>query len=311
MKKLKIVLLLAVLQCTATVGIIAQSATKADTGTITQLQKFRSDYIKGMLDQKPEIIQAWYADDVRFMTEFQKTIIGKANALTYFKAFLSRFTIRSYTRTEIEIFDLGEMVLEFGTIVMKVGSKKSQKNHELTGNYIDIWKREKDKKLVLITDGWDYNHQVDIGDELRFSEVPSVDMAVQAHVPINNNISLELAALNSLLEETITQHDGRIWAQFYSDDATIYSRRHGVYKGRKAIDEHLESHAKEMPVFEKLDLRTDRIDDLGQYVIEYATGFAFWRGGEYSGVSTGKDIRLWRREPGGTLKILRQIGMYD
>jgi hypothetical protein len=66
-----------------------------------------------------------------------------------------------------------------------------------------------------------------------------------------------------------------------------------------------------MPIFEKLDVRNDRIDDLGNYVIEYASHIAIIRSGDFSGVSTGKDLAIWRREPNGALKIFRHITMYD
>jgi ketosteroid isomerase-like protein len=311
MAQFKFIFLFVTLISTNVSNLLAQVNVKTDEKTTDYLKKFRLGYIKSMLDKKPEMIQVYYADDVRLMTEFQKTIMGKGNALMYYKAFLSRFDIKSCTRTEIEILDIGERVVEHGMFVMKIESKNLQKEHELKGNYLNIWKRLENAQLTLITDGWDYSHQVDIGEQLRFNEVQSVDVAHQAHLPINSNISFELAALNSLLEITITEHDAKIWSQFYTDDAIVFSRRHGSYEGRKAIDEHLEKHVKELPIFEKLDLRNDRIDDLGQYVIEYASNLAVWRGGEYSGVGTGKDVRIWRREPGGPLKIFRHIGMYD
>jgi hypothetical protein len=46
-------------------------------------------------------------------------------------------------------------------------------------------------------------------------------------------------------------------------------------------------------------------------VIEYASHIAIIRDGEYSGVGTGKNIVIWRREKGGSLKIFRGIAMYD
>jgi hypothetical protein len=55
--------------------------------------------------------------------------------------------------------------------------------------------------------------------------------------------------------------------------------------GRKALDEYTVEHAKALPVFEKLEIRTDKIDDFGRYVIEYGTGIAIWTVDEYSGVS--------------------------
>jgi len=113
------------------------------------------------------------------------------------------------------------------------------------------------------------------------------------------------------MEVTITLHDPKIWAQFYADDGILFPNHRPFLDGRKAIDTHFEMHVKEIPVFEKLDIRNDRIDNLGEYVIEYASHIAVWRGGDYSGVGLGKDLRIWRREKDGSLKIFRHIGMYD
>jgi len=110
-----------------------------------------------------------------------------------------------------------------------------------------------------------------------------------------------VAAFNGLMEATVSQHDAKIWSQFYSDDGILFSKGNPLNEGRKAIDEYLE----------KLDIRNDRIDNLGGYVIEYASHIANWRSGEYSGIGLGKDLRIWRREKNGFLKIFRHIGMYD
>jgi hypothetical protein len=73
----------------------------------------------------------------------------------------------------------------------------------------------------------------------------------------------------------------------------------------------LAAHAKELPVFETLDIRTDRIDDLGRYVIEYASHIAGFRVGDQSGVTTGKNTVISRREPGGALRGFRGMATYD
>ena len=146
---------------------------------------------------------------------------------------------------------------------------------------------------------------------LRFTELPSVQIALQGRVPVKDNISFELAALGLLLEKAVSQHDARLWSQFYTDDAMMIHSFAPLDNGKKAVDSFIESHVKTLPVFEKLDIRNDRIDVSGDYVVEYASHVANWRNGDSSGVSTGKNIRIWRREPDGSLKIFRQIGMYD
>lgn len=311
MTQTKFIVLLAALICITAPSVFAQPRVKAEEKTVVHLKKFRSDYVKSMLDRKPETLLVYYAENIRLMPEFQKTVMGKSNALSYHKAFSARFDIQEYSRDEIEILDLGSRVVELGMFTMKMTLKSTGKEHEVKGKYQNIWEKLENGKLSLITEAWNYNHQLEIEEQLRFEEAPTVNTALQAHVPVNSHISFELAALNRLMEVTITQHDAKIWSQFYTDDGMFIYSRHPIYEGRKALDEFLEKHVSEMPVFEKLDIRNDRIDDLGQYVIEYASHIANWRSGEYSGINTGKDIRIWRREKEGSLKIFRAMGMYD
>lgn len=311
MSQTKFIFILLVVMCINVNYISAQFNIKADEKIIVYLKKFRSNYIICMLDKKPEIIQGYYAENIRLMPEFQKTIMGKSNALLYHKAFSTRFDIQEYSREEIEMLDLGSRVVEIGMFTMKMKLKSTGKEHELKGKYQNIWKELENGKLALITEAWNYNHQLEIEEQLRFEEVPEVDVALQAHLPINSNISFELEALNRLMEATVTQHDAKIWSQFYTEDGMFLYSRHPIYEGRKALDEFLENHVKELPVFEKLDIRNDQIDNLEDYVIEYASHIANWRGSEYSDVGLGKDLRIWRREKDRSLKIFRHIGMYD
>ncbi|HWV71754.1 MAG TPA: nuclear transport factor 2 family protein [Pseudosphingobacterium sp.] len=288
-----------------------QSNLNATPNTLEYLKKFRSNYSKGMLNGKPEAIQAYYAESIRLMPEFQKTVIGKSNIISYHKAFLIRFDIQELNREEIEILDLGPKIVELGTFTMRMTLKNNGEKCELKGKYMNIWEKLEGNKLSLTAEAWNYSHHTDIANHLIFEEVPVVNVALQAHVPINNNISFELAALNRLMEETIIQHDAKIWSQFYTDDGMFIYSNSPIYKGRKALDEFLQKHVNELPVFEKLDIRNDYIQDFGDYVIEYASHIANWRNGNSSGVSTGKDIRIWRRDKDCSLKIFREMAMYD
>ncbi|HEY5824985.1 MAG TPA: nuclear transport factor 2 family protein, partial [Cyclobacteriaceae bacterium] len=145
----------------------------------------------------------------------------------------------------------------------------------------------------------------------KFNDIPNTDVALLSHVPVNNPVSFELAALNRLMEKTISEHDESLWLQFYSDDGSFMYSRTPMVKGKSELAAFLNHHVKGLPVFEKLDVRNDHIDDLGNYVIEYASHIAIVRSGDFSGVFTGKDLAIWRREKNGSLKIHRHIGMYD
>jgi ketosteroid isomerase-like protein len=275
------------------------------------LDDFRSTQVKAYLDGNPQGILHGLSDAVRLMPAYQKTVLGKTDAGTYYGAFLERFTVSAYERRPIETVDLGERVMENGRFSMTLATKGAQDTHTFTGKYMDLWKKSGPGKLLLDTAAWNHDEASTIAEQLRFAEVPSVHMALQARLPVRAGTSLQLAALGRLQESSIIEHDGKTWALFYADDAVLLANHGPVVAGRKALDEYTIAHASALPVFEKLDLRTDRIDDLGKYVVEYATGIAIWRANEHSGVSLGKNIRVWRRDDDGTLQIWRAISMYD
>ena len=129
MRSFKFHLMLMLLICT--VHAFCNAAINVDDQIVNHLKKFRSDYSKGMLENKPELFQVYYSDTVRLMPPFQKTIIGKEHALLYYKTILNRFTIQTFIRKEIEIIDLGTQVLETGTLSLQLTSKSTGKQQVL------------------------------------------------------------------------------------------------------------------------------------------------------------------------------------
>ncbi len=263
-------------------------------------------YIRG----KPESAVRPLAETVRLMPAYQKTVLGKANAATYYQAFLKRFTVRAYERSPIEIVDLGTRILEIGRFTMTVVAGGSQ-TQTFAGKYMDLWEKSPSGALTLHTAAWNHDERPTIAEQLSFAEVPSLHVALQPRAPVTAGIRLELAALQKLEESAIAQHDGKTWALFYADDGIVLSNQGTVVSGRHALDEYFGRHAKALPVFEKLDLRTHHLDDLGDYVVEYSSAVVTWRMNEWSGVTLGKGILIWRRTNGGTPQIWRAISTYD
>lgn len=290
----------------------AQSLQKPSERTLAHLEKFRLDCIANMLNSKNELLQKYYADTIRLLPPFQKTVMSKHNASLYYKAFTDRFLVHEMKRNQLQILDMGDQVMEVGTFGMRVTLKTTGKAHMLEGKYLNLWREMPNGDIWLITEAWNYDaYYGELHEQFRFEHVPSVHIALQPNVVVNNSISFELAALNRLLDATVTQHDANTWSLYYSDDAMLMASYRPICRGRKAIDDYLSNHVKEFPVFEELDIRNDRIDDLGVFVIEYASHIASWKNGDFSGVSLGKNIRVWRRGSDHALKLFRSIGMYD
>ncbi len=301
-------------------GPAATAAERPDSSLTREhratLDSYRAAQVRGYLEGDAQAVLPHLGDAVRLMPGYQKTVLGKADATIYHQAFLKRFNVTAYDRQAIEAVDIGPRVIEIGRFTMTLAEKDlsakgAAQADTLAGKYMDVWEKTPAGKLLLHTAGWNYDWLPKFSDRLRFIDVPSVHMALGARVPITAGISLELAALCKLQEAAIIQRDGKTWALFYADDAISLANHGTVVSGRKALDEYTVAHAKALPVFEHLDVRTDKIDDFGKYVIEYGTGVVTWKVDEYSGVSLGKNIRVWRRAESGALQIWRAISMYD
>lgn len=273
------------------------------------LDAYRTAITAAYLRGKPEEAVRPLAEQVRLMPAYQKSIFGKADAATYYRAFLKRFTVRAYQRSPIEVADLGQRVMEIGRFTMTVTA--GAQTHTFAGKYLDLWEKSTTGTLALHTAAWNHDERPEFADQLRFAEVPAIHLAFQPRAPVTAGIRLELAGLQKLEEFAIAHHDGKTWALFYADDGIVLSNQGTVVSGRKALDEYFETHAKALPVFEKLDLRTHHVDDLGDYVVEYSSGVVTWRTNDWSGVNLGKGVLIWRRSASGTPQIWRAISMYD
>jgi ketosteroid isomerase-like protein len=276
----------------------------------TTLDAYRSAIVGAYLRGMPEDAIRPLADSVRLMPAYQRSIFGKTDAASYYRAFLNRFTVRAYVRSPIEVADLGQRVMEIGRFTMTVAAEGSEP-YTFEGKYMDLWEKLPSGALTLHTAAWNHDRLPQIAEQLRFAEVPSMHQGLQPRLPLTAGLRLDLAALQKLEETAIAQHDGKTWAMFYADDGIVLANHGTVVSGRKALDEYFVAHAKELPTFEKLDLRTHHIDAFGDYAIEYASGIVTWRRNEWSGVNLGKGILIWRKAGGGTPRIWRAISMYD
>ena len=289
----------------------AQTAPSQVDPWITEfISQYHDVYQASMLTEKPDLLKEFQAEEVYLMPEFQQTLIGHDNVLSYYQAYFDRFDIDTYESDIYELLDLGEKVFELSTFRLSISS--DTQTHTLRGKCVRIWTYAGEGLLRLETEAWNYNHYLDFANELRFNLPYATHLAMEAHVPIQDAVSFEIAALHGLAEKVITQGNAEVWSQFYADDGMFIYSFNPIHHKRKQLNAFFEQHVKDLPVFENLEIRAHKIEDLNNgYVIELASHIACWRNETASGVSTGKNIRVWRREPNGSLKTFRQIAMYN
>jgi ketosteroid isomerase-like protein len=276
------------------------------------LQQYRDAHVQALLTGDiARLLPTMQAEGLRLMPITQPTVFGPANAAAYHRAFLARFTVLDYARTSAGQFDLGSRVVEIGQFTQRLMHKATGETFHLNGKYLDAWEELPDGTLRLVTAAWNADTWLPQAEMFRFPEVPSVRTAFEPRAPIDTEVAFELAALGLLHEAAVVQKNAGVWSRFFADDAILLANNGGFHAGREAVDDYIAAHCPHLPVFEKLDLRNDRIEESGDYVLEYASQVANWRNGNSSGVGTGKNLRIWRREPNHALKVVLSIGSYD
>lgn len=284
-------------------------ASGIDQDTKATLDQFRIAFEEMMLKEEIAQVAQWMSPEIRLMTTRQPTMLGKKNALLYYESFFKRLDLKNYSRSKVQQLDLGKKVIEIGTIKMTL--LYENKSEEINAKYMDIWKRNSDGTLSIETLAWNYDKWVEMGDVLKFPEVPNVRTALNAHHPIEDDISFEINALVSYLEDVIIEGDPQLWASFYDPEGIRIGNYTPLCQGTACLQAYFDKHVNEVPIFESLDIRPEYIEQLGDYVLEYSSGLVSWRYPDASGVSTSKGIRLWKRSENGPLKLLYLISLYD
>src|SRR5579859_5754889 len=136
-----------------------------------QMDQFRRDFVQCQSDQKFERLQPYYDEDLRFMPEFQKTVMGKKNASLYLQAFARHFDVGNYERHDTEVVDLGERLVEIGFFTTNL-SPKTKQPVAMRGKYMNLWKKN-NGKLSLLTQAWNYDQPLPWESEFQMNEVPS------------------------------------------------------------------------------------------------------------------------------------------
>jgi ketosteroid isomerase-like protein len=256
-------------------------------------------------------LRSLLADEVRFMPPFSPSLIGAEDAVAYFPAFVRMFAVESYAREPLETLDLGSQRVDCGTFTIELRHRESGDRLALAGKYQDIWQTPSGTDPLLRAISWNFDFWPPNHERLRVTLPGNRQLSFEEHLAVTDDISFEIYALNQAHEMSVAEHDAALWGRLFAADAMTLPNNAPVCHGGEAINAYLARHVPELPVFEKLDVRTFHIDVLGDYVIEYGGHIAVWRNGDYSGVGTGKGVRIWRRSPEGPLKLFRTVGSYD
>ncbi|MCF2949426.1 DUF4440 domain-containing protein [Paraglaciecola aquimarina] len=287
----------------------AKSGVKTDVAKI--LNQHRTDYTQAMLAENTVALLNQYSTDTRLMPEANPTIFGKENAKHYFDSLFERFDIQSYKKSATDFIPIAnKLIAESGAFELTMLNKQGQQKL-VSGHYTNLWRKQAKGQWTIDTDIWNFNQWFDFKQELVFKNVPSVVTALGSRISLDNELAIELAAYEVLSKDAVLEGDPRVLIGVYAQDARQYPNYHPPVVGKKAIDDYWRKHIQQLPTFSMLQDRTDKAEEHGDYIIQHASHIAAYRTAEISGVSTGKHLRIWKRNATGRIKTLLSISAYD
>jgi len=271
------------------------------------IELFEKATITNLLEGNIKARSKFYTEDSYLMGEYQNVLKGKSNINGYFSAFLNRFHVTHYEKERLELLDMGEWMLETGSFKMKLHHKKNDTRKMYEGKYQNLWKRQENGDWKIFAEAWNYNHSVDNWEQFDFPNINAYD-----HLnAIVSNCPTQVLGMNLLSEEIISNHDEKTWSELYDDHAMLLYSHSPLYNGKNSITAHLREHVKTLPTFNTLDISNFFVVELEKYIIELGNHSTDWSYDEDRGLSTGKNIRIWKKKDNGSIKIYRQTAMYD
>jgi ketosteroid isomerase-like protein len=277
-----------------------------------KLEIINKQLSQSYINKNVKLMLAHFDKDALSMPEYQPSMRGIGLIEQYYQEIFNRRITISYERKITEIIADKDRITEIG-IFTTIFQDKTSGNapFDLAGKYINVWAVQKDGTLKLKAESYGYfknitnpaNYVVELPKRVEASKrMPSTEK--------RQSLLFELRAYNTLMEKAIKTRDGNIRADFFTNDAVFMPFADTLKVGMNILRPYLIQYNSYPVTIDSVEVYTADAEDIGGFIIEYPVFGVKWHNGENKGTSSGKGIRIWRRED-CYLKIFREIGVHD
>lgn len=272
-----------------------------------KLKKVNSQIADSFLRKDFSVITNFYDDNEPVcMPEYHKALYTKEDIKSYYQQWLSKFTINSYKRDIYEIQQIGNYAVEIGTFNIH---STNQNGAVLVydGKYLNVWKVEKNGKLILESEIWGANKAIDGSNfasiKTKESEIPKPK--------INKTLETEVGKRNERIAELVSNREGEKHAvEFFTKDAIYLTYDAPMFVGMENIKPYFEEHEKPNGVsIDSISIKAGKMIPIKNFVIEYGYYYVdvFWDNKKGRAIVTGKSTNVWKRDENGVLMLFRQM----
>jgi ketosteroid isomerase-like protein len=280
----------------------ASASTKAKVAAAQQ--KLRAAILSNDVDARVKL----YRPDARSMPEYQPVLYKTAQIVAYHKAIRDRLTMTRFDPVTSELFDFGNAVLEYGTFT--AGWTAGSKSDERRGKYANLWAVERDGTLRLKADVWGYFENL---PDAKLFFVPMAEAAPPLLPELSSALAETITRLDQADAKAVRTRDLEAKLALLAEDAVIMPFADTTKRGMAEIRPYLAAYtaAGEGIAFDDVRVWNAGFEQFGDYVVTFPKFHVDWRFPGNKGITKGGGLHLWRRQPDGSLKRIRQIGTHD
>ena len=311
MRHTSILILLAATALPVTEGIAKAPAQAVEPSASTRArvaaaqQKLRAAILSNDVDARVKL----YRPDARSMPEYQPVLYRTAQIAAYQRAMRDRLTMTRFDPVTAELFDFGSAVLEYGTFT--AGWTAGATTEERRGKYANLWAVEPDGSLRLKADVWGYFENL---PDAKLFFVPMAEAAPPLlPAPADPKLAETLGRLDEADARAVRTRDLEAKLALLADDAIIMPFADTTKRGMAEIRPYMTAYtaAGEGITFDDVRVWNAGFEQFGDYVVTFPKFHVDWRFPGSKGITKGGGLHLWRRQPDGSLKRIRQIGTHD
>lgn len=272
-----------------------------------KLKKVNSQIADSFLRKDFSAITNLYDDNEPVcMPEYHKALYTKEDIKSYYQQWLSKFTINSYKRDIYEIQQIGNYVVEIGNFTIN-STNENGAVLVYDGKYLNVWKVEKNGKLILESEIWGANKAIDGSNfasiKTKESEMPKPK--------INKTLETEVGKRNERIAELVSKREGEKHAvEFFTKDAIYLTYDAPMFVGIENIKPYFEEHEKPNGVsIDSISIKAGKMIPINNFVIEYGYYYVdvSWDNKKGRAIVTGKSTNVWKRDENGVLMLFRQM----
>ena len=271
----------------------------------TAQQKLRTAIVSNDIEARMRL----YRPDARSMPEYQPVLYGTAQIAAYQRTLRDRLTMTRFDPVTAELFDFGSAVLEYGTFT--AGWTVGARSEVHRGKYANLWAVEPDGSLRLKADVWGYFENL---PDAKLFFVPMAEAAPPLlPAPADPKLAETVGRLDQADARAVRTRDLEAKLALLADDAIIMPFADTTKRGMAEIRPYMTAYtaAGEGIIFDDVRVWNAGFEQFGDYVVTFPKFHVDWRFPGNKGITKGGGLHLWRRQPDGSLKRIRQIGTHD